>query len=119
MSRATPAAQRSRRLRADSLAVTGEPVARGRDVAELAETADAAGELAKRLAALPAKQRLAVVLRHVADLPVPEIAAVMACPEGTARSHVARGLAALRAAYGADRTAKREPAAAAGTESDR
>jgi RNA polymerase sigma-70 factor (ECF subfamily) len=100
----------SRHPRADSLAVTGEPVARGRDVAELAETADAAGELAKRLAALPAKQRLAVVLRYVADLPVPEIAAVMACPEGTARSHVARGLAALRAAYGADRTSQARPA---------
>ena len=94
-----------RRPRTDSLAVTGEPVATGRDVAELA--------------ALPAKQRLAVVLRHVADLPVPEIAAVMACPEGTARSHVARGLAALRAAYGADRTSHAKPAGRGGQEPDR
>jgi len=108
-----------RRPRTDSLAVTGEPVATGRDVAELAEAADAAGELLARLAALPAKQRLAVVLRHVADLPVPEIAAVMACPEGTARSHVARGLAALRAAYGADRTSHAKPAGRGGQEPDR
>ena len=90
-------------------------MATGRDVAELAEVADAAGELLARLAALPANQRLAVVLRHVADLPVPEIAAVMACPEGTARSHVARGLAALRAAYGTDRTRHAKPAAPRGT----
>ncbi len=108
-----------RHPRPDSLAVTGEPVATGRDAAELAEVADAAGELLARLAALPANQRLAVVLRHVADLPVPEIAAVMACPEGTARSHVARGLAALRAAYGTDRTRHAKPAGRGGQEPDR
>lgn len=49
------------------------------------------------LAELPDSQRLAVVLRHVLDLPYSEIAAVLGCPEGTAKSHVSRGLQHLRA----------------------
>ncbi|MBO2440892.1 RNA polymerase sigma factor [Actinomadura nitritigenes] len=53
-------------------------------------------ELAGLLAALPEAQRAAVVLRHVTDLPVAEIAEVMGVPEGTVKSHVSRGLARLR-----------------------
>ncbi|MFB4303535.1 RNA polymerase sigma factor [Actinomadura sp. NTSP31] len=53
-------------------------------------------ELAGLLAELPAAQRAAVVLRHVTDLPVAEIAEVMGVPEGTVKSHVSRGLARLR-----------------------
>ncbi|WP_328601198.1 RNA polymerase sigma factor [Actinomadura physcomitrii] len=53
-------------------------------------------ELAGLLAELPAAQRAAVVLRHVTDLPVAEVAEVMGVPEGTAKSHVSRGLARLR-----------------------
>jgi RNA polymerase sigma-70 factor (ECF subfamily) len=49
------------------------------------------------LTELPDAQRLAVVLRHVLDLPYTEIAAVLGCPEGTAKSHVSRGLQRLRA----------------------
>lgn len=49
------------------------------------------------LAELPERQRLAVVLRHVLDLSYAEIAAVLGCPEGTAKSHVSRGLQHLRA----------------------
>lgn len=45
---------------------------------------------------LPERQRAAVVLRHVSGLSYPEIADVMGCPEGTARSHVRRGLGRLR-----------------------
>jgi RNA polymerase sigma-70 factor (ECF subfamily) len=48
------------------------------------------------LAELPETQRLAVVLRHIVDLPLAEIAAILGCPEGTAKSHVSRGLARLR-----------------------
>ena len=54
--------------------------------------------LAAALATLPAVQRAAVVLRHVADLPVVEVAAALGCAEGTVKSHVSRGLARLRAA---------------------
>jgi RNA polymerase sigma-70 factor (ECF subfamily) len=89
----------SRRPRTDTLG-GHEVAATTRDAADLAASAAARAELAGRLAALPAKQRTAVVLRHVVDLPIAEIAVVLECPEATARSHVARGLAALRAAYG-------------------
>ena len=47
-------------------------------------------------AALPTRQRAAVVLRFYEDLDYPEIAAVLDISEATARSHVHRGLAALR-----------------------
>ncbi|MFD0690237.1 RNA polymerase sigma factor [Actinomadura fibrosa] len=53
-------------------------------------------ELAGLLAGLPAAQRAAVVLRHVTDLPVAEIAIVLDLPEGTVKSHISRGLARLR-----------------------
>lgn len=55
-------------------------------------------DLACALADLPPVQRSAVVLRHVADLAIPDVAAALGCGEGTARSHVSRGLARLRAA---------------------
>lgn len=45
---------------------------------------------------LPPRQRAAVVLRHVTGLSYPEVAAVLACPETTVRSHVRRGLGRLR-----------------------
>lgn len=64
--------------------------------ARAAEQNETARELAARLALLPDRQREAVVLRHVLDLPITEIAQVMDVPEGTAKSHVSRGLAALR-----------------------
>ena len=51
----------------------------------------------ERLGALPPLQRRAVVLRHVGGLSAREVAEAMDVPEGTARSHVSRGLAALRA----------------------
>ncbi len=75
-------------------ALTDRP-APGRTVEEQAE---ADPDLAGALATLPEVQRSAVVLRHVADLPVAEVAAALRCPEGTVKSHVSRGLARLRAA---------------------
>lgn len=47
--------------------------------------------------ALPPQQRAAVVLRFYEDLDYPEIAQVLGVAEATVRSHVHRGLAALRA----------------------
>jgi RNA polymerase sigma-70 factor (sigma-E family) len=46
---------------------------------------------------LPPVQRAAVVLRFYEDRSFAEIAEILGCPEGTARSHVHRALAALRA----------------------
>jgi RNA polymerase sigma-70 factor (sigma-E family) len=52
--------------------------------------------LLSALAAVPPKQRAAVVLRYCADLPVAEVAEVLRCSEGTVRSQASRGLETLR-----------------------
>lgn len=58
----------------------------------------AVAETVRRVCAgLPTRQRAAVVLRFYEDRSFAEIAAVLDCAEATARSHVHRGLAALRA----------------------
>jgi len=45
---------------------------------------------------LPIQQRTAIVLRFYEDLAVDDIASVMRCRPGTARSLVSRGMASLR-----------------------
>jgi RNA polymerase sigma-70 factor (sigma-E family) len=52
------------------------------------------------VAALPDRQRTAVVLRFFAGLSVDEAAAAMGCPAGTVKSLVHRAVAALRASLG-------------------
>lgn len=64
---------------------------------EHAQRHDGQSRLGTLLGELPDTQRTAVVLRHVVGLPYAEMAVVMGCPEGTAKSHVARGLDRLRA----------------------
>jgi RNA polymerase sigma-70 factor (sigma-E family) len=49
------------------------------------------------LRALPPRQRAAVVLRYLDDLPVSDVARAMDCSEGTVKSNAARGLDHLRA----------------------
>jgi len=44
-----------------------------------------------------ANQRTALVLRYFEDMPVPEIARVLQCREGTVRTHIRRCLLTLRA----------------------
>jgi RNA polymerase sigma-70 factor (sigma-E family) len=53
-------------------------------------------DLLRRLAALPHRQRTAVILRYFEDLDDAEIARVMACAPVAVRSYVSRGLKALR-----------------------
>lgn len=50
------------------------------------------------LAALPERQRAAVVLRHWCDLSAAETAETMGCTIGTVKSSTSKGLAHLRAA---------------------
>lgn len=57
-----------------------------------------ADELSDALAALPPRQRAAIVLRHRLDLPDAEIAEALGVRVGTVASLVHRGLAQLRAA---------------------
>lgn len=53
-------------------------------------------ELRDALIALPIRQRSAVVLRYLCDLPEEEIAAALKCRRATVRTLVRRGLAELR-----------------------
>lgn len=54
------------------------------------------------VAALPDKQRAAVVLHHVAGLPYAEVAAELGGTEAAARRSAADGIARLRATYDPD-----------------
>ncbi len=78
-------------------------------VEKRAEQGEVQRELGALLAQLPDVQRLGVVLRHVVDLPTAEVAEILGCPEGTAKSHVSRGLQRLR-----DLLAEQQPALTAG-----
>lgn len=53
--------------------------------------------LARALAQLPPEQRRAIVLHHLGDLPVREVARLEGCPEGTIKARLFRGRAALAA----------------------
>ena len=53
-------------------------------------------ELRDSLLALPIRQRSAIVLRYLCDLPEEEIAAILKCRRSTVRTLVRRGLAELR-----------------------
>lgn len=53
-------------------------------------------ELVHALQQLPPMQRKAVVLRHVADLSVEQVAAELGISVGTVKSHTSRGLARLQ-----------------------
>lgn len=59
---------------------------------------DPAAALAIRaaVAALPRRQRTALVLRYYLDLPVSEAALVMDCPEGTVKTLTSKAIATLR-----------------------
>jgi RNA polymerase sigma-70 factor, ECF subfamily len=85
-----------------------DPPDPGEGVEDAAARHETGRELAGLLARLPHQQRAAVVLRHVTDLPVAEIAAVLDLPEGTVKSHISRGLARLRALRAAPDTTEPE-----------
>lgn len=54
------------------------------------------------VAALPPRQRTAVILRYFSELSVAETAVAMGCAEGTVKSLTAKAVDALRTALGAD-----------------
>ena len=71
----------------------------GTDPAEQVTTAEAVRRVCARL---PRRQRAAVALRFYEDRDYAEIAALLGCSEGTARSYVHRALQALRRELGED-----------------
>ncbi|MBO0732409.1 MAG: sigma-70 family RNA polymerase sigma factor, partial [Acidimicrobiaceae bacterium] len=58
--------------------------------------------LLDQLRKLPTRQREAVVLRYLADLPASEVALAMGLSDETIKTHLDRGLAHLRSALAID-----------------
>jgi RNA polymerase sigma-70 factor (ECF subfamily) len=58
--------------------------------------------LVKALEALPARQRQVIVLRYLADLGEPDVAATLGVSVGSVKTHLHRGLATLRAGWQSD-----------------
>lgn len=87
--------------RPNVIAIADVPDSRAGDhnVEQAVESGESQRELGRLVAKLPASQRIAVVLRHVVGLPIAEVAEALGCPEGTAKSHVSRGLSKLRSLY--------------------
>jgi RNA polymerase sigma factor (sigma-70 family) len=75
----------------------------GRDEGiDVAETVVLREALVAALRQLPRRQREAVALRYLADLSEREAAAAMGVSTGSVKTHLSRGLNALRQALGAD-----------------
>ena len=81
--------RRKRGERSPDRAVSGRLVADAVDESHVA--------LVAALKQLPEAQRQALVLHHIADLPVQQVAAEVGVPEGTIKARLSRGRAALAA----------------------
>jgi RNA polymerase sigma factor (sigma-70 family) len=79
---------------------TPEPLPASRVVRRPDETVVLRLALGAALRALPRRQREAVALRYVADLSADEVAEALRISPGSVKTHVHRGLAALRASLG-------------------
>ena len=71
------------------------------DPAEPTRAFDDRDEIGRGFQRLDADQRLVVVLHYYLDLPLPEVAAALGVPVGTAKSRLHRGLEVLRRTLGA------------------
>jgi RNA polymerase sigma-70 factor (ECF subfamily) len=97
----------ARRLDSEPLEAAPDPPDPRQDVQQTVDDRQFDRRLAAALAELPDDQRVAVVLRHVLDLPLAEVAEVLGRREGTVKSQVSRGLAKLRERYPPGPTTKR------------
>jgi RNA polymerase sigma-70 factor (ECF subfamily) len=86
----------SRRPNEVTPAAADEPASAARSPVEMAEASETAAQLADALRSLPEHQRRAVVLHCAGGLTYAEIGEATRRPEGTVKSDVSRGLAALR-----------------------
>ncbi|HEY8601393.1 MAG TPA: sigma-70 family RNA polymerase sigma factor [Thermomicrobiales bacterium] len=65
----------------------------------IVERAETGALLASLVTDLPARYRAAVILRHIAGLPYPEVAATLDQPLGTVKANIHRGVQLLRMAW--------------------
>jgi RNA polymerase sigma-70 factor (ECF subfamily) len=70
-------------------------LARSRAPEPAAPPSEATTVLVTALKQLPEAQRRAIVLHHLGELPVVEVARIEQCPEGTVKARLTRGRAAL------------------------
>jgi RNA polymerase sigma-70 factor, ECF subfamily len=89
------AADRGRRLRRQAGALL-----RAGPAAHVPPASVEALALAEALATLPVRQRQAIVLHHLVDLPLEEVAATLGARPGTVKSWLARGRRTLAARLG-------------------
>lgn len=78
-------------------------LARSRDPDPASPPDETSVVLVRALRTLPEAQRRALVLHHLGELPVAEVARIEGCPEGTIKARLSRGRAALAELLG-DRT---------------
>ena len=69
-------------------------------VGDTTNAVDAQMDVSAALAEIPEEFRVALVLRHIADLDYEEIAVILDVPVGTVRSRLSRGRAQLAALLG-------------------
>jgi RNA polymerase sigma-70 factor (sigma-E family) len=69
------------------------------DGADLEESIAVSSTVWQLLAALPDRQRAALVMRYFDDVPEVDVAEALGCRPSSVRSLVSRGLAAMRSAY--------------------
>ena len=84
---------------ATNVARRRRPWSVGSDAAPVADFADGVvdrASIARGIQRLPDRQRVAVVLRYLADLPVADVATAMGCAQGTVKSTLHAALARLR-----------------------
>ncbi|MBF9127496.1 SigE family RNA polymerase sigma factor [Plantactinospora sp. S1510] len=77
-------------------AVTPDPPERSTDGVDVAVRV----AVRRALAQLSPRQRAAVVLRYLEDLPVAEVATLLGISEGTVKSQTARGIQSMRGTLG-------------------
>lgn len=70
-------------------------LARTKGPESAAPPSEATTALVAALRQLPEVQRRAIVLHHLGDLPLSEVARIERCPEGTVKARLSRGRAAL------------------------
>ena len=93
-----------RRIRRAVVWATGQPTSTTHldDAVEAAKKTELRSEIQTAVQKLPQAQREIVVLRFAEEMSVPEIAAIVGCPEGTVKSRLHAALKSLRVKLGGE-----------------